>query len=94
LLRELEQIGLKVSLRWRRVSEKGFPAFGILLILVGIFLLINTVNGNLINLIQGKLQFNFTPPSSSSNKIPTGSGGATLFPIAQNTLTGNLNKSG
>lgn len=52
------------------------PAFGFLLIIVGIFVLINTLNGNLPNVILGKTAFNFGPSStsstpSSSNTIPT-----------------------
>lgn len=52
------------------------PAFGLLLILVGLFVLINTFNGNLPGLVTGTTQLNFggTIPSSSPsspNSLPT-----------------------
>jgi hypothetical protein len=48
------------------------PAFGFVLILVGIFLLVNSFNGNLPNLVLGNLGINFSssaPGSTSTSSV-------------------------
>lgn len=47
------------------------PAFGFLLVLVGVFVLINVFNGNLPGLFTGSTQLNFGPtqPGTPSNPI-------------------------
>lgn len=71
------------------------PAFGILLILVGVFIMVNVFNGNLIDLVQGKIQLNFTsPPSTSTTTTPNTPNAVQATPNLSQTqpnLTGNLN---
>lgn len=46
------------------------PAFGFLLILLGIFMLINVFNGNLQGLFTGQTKFNFTPSQTVEKTVP------------------------
>lgn len=44
------------------------PALGLLVIILGIWVFINTINGNLVDVVEGKAQFNFQASSPSSSK--------------------------
>lgn len=47
------------------------PAFGLLVIVLGIWVLINTINGNLLDVVEGKAKFNFSssPPPTTVDQI-------------------------
>lgn len=51
------------------------PAFGLLVIILGIWVLINTINGNLLDVVEGKATFNFTSSPPSQSSPPQGGGG-------------------
>ena len=68
------------------------PAFGLLVIILGIWVLINTINGNLLDIVEGKATFNFTSsPSQSDNVVnPRGSQAQQSKQSTGSTLTSDF----